>query len=290
MLYDVIQLQAGIKDASLTMYIPELISEASGGKERPAVIICPGGAFMGITEKEAEPVALRFLSEGFCAFVLRYSIGAGMAQFPAPFIDAAAAVMLVRESAGRFGIDPDQICICGFSAGGHVAAFLAATWQEDYLSKALKKDAAWFKPNALLLGYPILDLSVLKQKNEVKAPELKTLLEMMFSNILGAEQPKEAALKEWNVASRITSRMPPTFLWSTTGDSLIAAEDYRDFISALSTLRIPYEYHMFEKGSHGMSLGDRTVGFSKEEAEGHGNTLKWTELAIDWVRQHLNIK
>ncbi len=287
MIYEVIPLREGITDATLTSYVPEPVEGPAELRERPAVIICPGGAYMGITEKEAEPVAIRFLAEGFCAFVLRYSVGTGMARFPSPFIDAATAVMLVRENAGRWGIHPDKICIGGFSTGGHVAAVLAATWQEEYLSKALKKDSAWFKPNALLLGYPLLDLGRFLLNHRGNTTELNTLITMMLQIILGSDHPETVSLEEWNVANRVTSHMPPTFLWITSEDQLVSAEDYMNFIRTLSDKQIPYEFHVFEKGPHGISLGDRIVGYYDEALRRLGNTPGWTELFSSWISQQL---
>lgn len=41
--------------------------------KRPAVIVCPGGAYLGTSDREAEPVALRFNTMGHHAVVLRYN-------------------------------------------------------------------------------------------------------------------------------------------------------------------------------------------------------------------------
>ena len=40
---------------------------------RPAIVICPGGGYAFTSDREAEPIALRFLDLGFQTFVLRYS-------------------------------------------------------------------------------------------------------------------------------------------------------------------------------------------------------------------------
>ncbi len=112
-------------DTTLTAYLQDIPFVDEASVNRPAVILCPGGAFLGYTEKEVEPVVLRFLSEGYQTFVLKYSIG-DAARFPAPFFDAAKAVMLVREHAEHFGIHPDHISLCGLSTGAHVAAALGA--------------------------------------------------------------------------------------------------------------------------------------------------------------------
>ena len=280
------QMQEGASNATLTAYIQDPYIEYHLLGNRPAIIICPGGAYIGVTEKEAEPVALKFLSMGYQAFVLRYSIGAGLARFPAPFIDAAKAIMLVRQNAKRWYINPDKINLCGFSTGGHVAATLAATWQEEYLAKAINADNHLFKPNALLLGYPLLDLSQFKMKNFEKSHQMHNLLEMMFNVAYGTINPSEKLINEWNCINRITSHMPPTFLWTTSEDAIVGVEECLNFIKLLAVNHISYEFHIFEKGAHGLSLGDQTVGYSENEIRRDGNAHIWVDLALNWLSSY----
>lgn len=282
-----IKLQEGISDTSLTAYLQDPSAVNMDFIDRPAVIICPGGAFLGYSEKEMEPVAIRFLSEGFQAFVLKYSVG-DFAHFPAPFIDAAKAVMLVRENAKRWRIHPDKISLCGFSSGAHVVAALGAMWQKAELAKVLNVDNNSFKPNALLLGYPILDLYRFGERNRGHSQERKTLVEMMFSCVLRSTAPEKSAMMEWDISSNITSVYPPTFLWTTMEDSFVDVEQSIDFIKCLATHEVPYEYHIFEKGSHGSSIGSRTAGFSEEDIRRLGNTPQWVGLALCWLEGTLD--
>lgn len=85
------------------------------GYRRPAVSICPGGAYLRTSDREAEPVALRFLAQGYHAFVLCYSV---RTLFPQPMLDLATAILMVRPRADEWFVDPDQIALSGFSAGG----------------------------------------------------------------------------------------------------------------------------------------------------------------------------
>lgn len=280
---EVIHLHEGVSNATLTAYIQDASLNHQKRTERPAVIICPGGAFLGISEKEAEPVALKFLSAGYQVFVLRYSIGAGAARFPAPFIDAAKAVKLVRENAARWGINQNQIALCGFSTGGYVAAVFAASWQEDYLAKALGSDNKMFQPNALLLGYPLLDMYQFKVRNMEKSPEMQPLMEMVFGAAYGTSDPNNQLIDEWSCINRITPKMPPTFLWMTAEDTLVDIEEGFDFIKALKHNKGSYEFHVFQKGAHGLSLGDQTVGYSEVDMRGLGNAHKWVDLALNWL-------
>jgi acetyl esterase/lipase len=282
MMLEEVQLQEGISNATLTAYIQEPISDSQLLQRKPAIIICPGGAFLGFTEKETEPVALRFLSEGFQAFVLRYSIGTDFARFPSPFIDAAKAVMSVRQNCDRWGTDPNRIILCGFSTGGQVAATLGATWREDYLKNSLKADSQLFKPNALILGYPLLDMECFYSFNQHKSQEMDTLLEMMFTSIYGTMFPTKQMMEKWNIVDRINVHFPPTFLWTTSEDSFIDVEESMKFIKTLAAYKIPYEFHIFERGAHGMSLG--TEGLTGESIKNRGNAPKWFELAMHWMK------
>lgn len=60
------------RPVTLTTYILDSSQEILWRK-RPAVVICPGGAFLFTSDREAEPVALVFLAEGYHAFILRYT-------------------------------------------------------------------------------------------------------------------------------------------------------------------------------------------------------------------------
>lgn len=130
----------GDNDATLTCYVQEPSDELATAKVRPAVLVLPGGGYFFTSDREAEPVALAYLAEGFNAFVLRYAVGAE-SPFDLSFADARAALAWIREHASELHVDATKVAAVGFSAGGHLAASLA-TAAED-------------KPDALVVGYPV---------------------------------------------------------------------------------------------------------------------------------------
>ena len=69
-----IELYKGRKDVTLTTYVWDDAPDLLNGKDRPAVIVCPGGAYLNLSDKEGEPVALAFANMGYHAFVLKYSV------------------------------------------------------------------------------------------------------------------------------------------------------------------------------------------------------------------------
>lgn len=76
------------------------------------------------SDREAEPVALQFLAKGFAVFVLRYSV---QPSHPVALLEAAEAMRLIRANADQWYVNPAQVAVLGFSAGGHLAANLATS-------------------------------------------------------------------------------------------------------------------------------------------------------------------
>ena len=113
-------------NATLEGYLLDCEITLGQEKNRPAILICPGGGYVYCSPREAEPVALRDAA-GF-----------------APLEEVSHAIGLLRERAEEWHIDPQKIAVCGFSAGGHLA-----------LASGL---LAEHKPNAMILGYPAAQL------------------------------------------------------------------------------------------------------------------------------------
>ena len=118
---------------TLTLYVPQNSHEIDPHRKRKSIIICPGGGYEYLSDREAEPIALRFLAEDFNCFVLRYSTGGAL--FPTQLYELCAAVALVKANAEALNVDEEHIFVCGFSAGGHLAASLAVFWNSDFVKE-----------------------------------------------------------------------------------------------------------------------------------------------------------
>ncbi len=251
--------------------------------KRPCVIICPGGAYQHISEKEAEPAALGFYSQGYNAFVLSYSTGIGIGNLPVPIVQLAKTVAYIRQNAEMWSVDPDKIVVCGFSAGGHTAALFGALWHEKWLEKSINIKSEMFKPNALLLCYPLLDIKSFCDMQLENNPSMQGLIESVYLNLFSQINPSQEELDKWDAKKLINQDMPPVFLWTTLNDDIVDISQSLEFISVLSKHQISFEYHMFEKGLHGLSGADALSGYSKAEIEELGNAPKWRDLAIKWL-------
>lgn len=105
--------------ALFTGYIIDNSPEIDMDRRRPAVLVIPGGGYAMTSDREAEPIALKFVGAGYHAFTLRYSVHPS--TYPTALIEASAAMALIREHADQWHINPDAVAVLGFSAGGHLA-------------------------------------------------------------------------------------------------------------------------------------------------------------------------
>jgi acetyl esterase/lipase len=126
--------------ASLTCYLHDKSKDLGNADVRPAMLVFPGGGYSFCSDREAEPIALAYMAEGYNAFVLRYSVKCDNA-FGKALDDAEAALAYLRNNADELNIDAAKIAVVGFSAGGHLASALGT----------LSGD----KPNALILAYAV---------------------------------------------------------------------------------------------------------------------------------------
>ena len=120
-------------------------------RRRPLTLIFPGGAYAWRSDREAEPVALRLLSLGIQAVVVRYSVAP--VRYPKALEEAAEAVAYARAHAEEWFCDPHRIAVLGFSAGGHAAAHIGLKWH-------LMPQGRDCRPDAMILSYPVITSGV----------------------------------------------------------------------------------------------------------------------------------
>lgn len=91
-----------------------------GTEIKGAVLVCAGGAFQFRSdEMEGTPVAQELSRQGYQSFVVDYRLRPYTQEEGA--LDLARAVRFVRKNAAVYGIDPEDIGVMGFSAGGILA-------------------------------------------------------------------------------------------------------------------------------------------------------------------------
>jgi acetyl esterase/lipase len=254
--------------------------EYQSGQLRPAIIVCPGGGYMFLSDREAEPIAMRFLAQGYHAFVLRYSV---QTAFPAPMLDLARAIALVRRHAAEWLIDPDRIVVCGFSAGGHLAASLGVLWDKPLLSGPLGVAPEDIRPNALLLCYAMIEMEVLSHQSPPGDESGQPVFDLRDSIALAlGPRPSQALRDQYRLDLHVSPATPPTFLWHTAEDQIVPANHALRFALALAANKVPYELHIYEKGVHGLALADEVTAVPGDFID--TNSQAWVQLALNWLK------
>lgn len=251
-------------DVELTTFLNKPDPFLKNDVPRPAVIVCPGGAYATCDRHSAEgdPVAMGFAMDGYQAFVLEYSVTSrapeGKTVYPAMLLDYGKAILTIREHAEEWNVDPAKISILGFSAGGHLCGTIATQWQNGVLSEAFGVPSEIFKPLCVMLIYPVADF-VQQEQFRKKSSKMPMSTINMNRAWFGQEEPGDDALTESSPARNVTKDCPPVFLAAARDDGLVDATCSLNMAMALQSAGVPYELHMYEYGDHGFAQG-RNLG------------------------------
>ncbi len=260
-------------------------------RKRPAVIAVPGGAYQTCPRHghEGDPVAMTFAIDGYQGFVLEYSNATkapeGKALFPAQTIDMAKAILTIKEHAEEWDINPDEISIVGFSAGSHVCAMYATTYNtcnKDMLVEKLGCKAEDLDIMSAMCIYGLHDY-VLQEDFNARTQNFMSDGKANVP-IFGCEHPDEETLKKYSPVENATENMPPMFLAHATDDGLVPAMHTIRMAEKLQTIGVPYECHLFQYGNHGFALG-RNVFEPFKDSLTH-DAADWLPLAKRFL-QHL---
>jgi acetyl esterase/lipase len=213
-----------------------------------AIIVAPGGSYRNLASNhEGRQVANFLNAAGMNAFVLKYRLGPRY-HHPVELGDGQRAIALVRSRAHEFGVSPNRIGMMGFSAGGHLAS-----------SVSTHNDAT-NRPDFAILIYPVISMT---------APYTH---QGSLHNLLGAPPDPELA-RNLSSELQVTANTPPTFLFSTSADTTVPAENSVAYYLALHKAGVPAELHIFQNGPHGVGLALADPALSV-----------WPTLLLDWLR------
>ncbi|QHI69181.1 alpha/beta hydrolase [Tichowtungia aerotolerans] len=222
-----------------------LVPPANGTANGIGLIIFSGGAYAVTADHEGGNYADFFSKKGFTCFVTHYRVAPN--QHPAMFEDALAAIKTVRKKSEEF--DLDKIGVIGSSAGGHLVSLLLTRYPESSGSVSLRPDFG-------ILCYPVIS-------------GISHTHDDSFKNLLGDHDSSDLR-RTVSTELLVHERTPPCFMWHTQEDALVPFENSLLFASALRKKNIPFELHIYEKGSHGLGLN---------------TPFQWAEECCRWVNE-----
>ena len=155
-------------------------------------VISPGGAYVGLASNlEGRQVADWFAARGVTAFVLQYRLGADN-LYPIP-LPGRTSLCQTREIKSRnYSLHTDRIGIMGFSAGGHLAAMEATSFDNGNPNANDPVDRFSDRPDFLILGYAWLN--AMQPNNRNLITYCSVLRSMPPSNCTDWEQKYTPAL------------------------------------------------------------------------------------------------
>ncbi len=257
------------QDPTLSCYILDPNNETDPNRKHPSILVIPGGGYHFTSEREAEPIALNYLSMGYNAFVLNYSVAP--ARYPEALLEASACVALMRKNSDKWFVDVNKIAVIGFSAGGHLAGSLSLLCDEKIVLDTLKIQKGQNKPNAAILAYPVVT-------SDKKHAHMGS-----FENLLG-ENLNDKTLYEMSLENRVTPNAPPMFIWHTASDTCVPVMNSLILAEALSKNNVPFELHIFPEGNHGLAnCNITTAGSPQNDWQIVPHCERWVELSRKWL-------
>jgi acetyl esterase/lipase len=226
-----------------------------------AVIILPGGGYGHLAmDHEGTQIAEWLNSMGITAFILKYRMRTTGHLHPVPMMDGQRAIRTVRARAAEWNIDPSRIGVIGFSAGGHLASTLGTHFDSGDAKSADPIDRVSSRPDFMVLCYPVITFTA-------DATHRGSL-----TNLLG-DSPEPKLVQSLSTEKQVTRDTPPTFIFQTTEDKGVTADNCVAFYLALLKAGVPAEMHIFQSGRHGVGLGKDIPG-----------TNRWPELCQEWLK------
>ena len=247
-----------VQTPDISIYLPS--GRNATGK---AAVIIPGGGYRVLAyDAGGSDIAKWLNSKGIAAIVLKYRLphtGNNIVGHKSPLMDAKRAMRLVRHNADRWSIDPQQVGVIGFSAGGHLASTLSTLFDHGDETHQDPVERHSSRPDFSVLVYPVIssDTTIWHRGS--------------FRALLGDDPPDELLLK-YSTEKQVGKDTPPTILIHSADDASVPVQNSIVYFQALIDHDIPAEMHIYPYGGHGFSL-----------AIGRGHLSTWTDRVIDWI-------
>jgi acetyl esterase/lipase len=231
-------------------------------EKRSAVIVIPGGGyFITASGHEGSDIAKSFNEVGITAIVIKYRMPSDRTMINkeiGPLQDAQQAMLITRENADKWGIDPTKIGIIGFSAGGHLVSTLGTHFSESLIPNPKNTS---LRPDFLILGYPVISFQ-------------DSLTHMGSRDNLIGKNPTKEKKDFYSNELQVTKNTPPSFLFHASDDDGVKVMNSVLFYQALLSNGVKSEMHIYQNGGHGFGLINKTTND------------RWMESCRNWMRHN----
>lgn len=235
------------------------------------VLVLPGGGYEFCSYREENIVGRFFARAGFDALVIDYPVRLYEEAVPGKGVGlevmhVVGSVIKELRTRPELGFSEHKIVLCGFSAGGHLAATMATLYDSEELSDL--GSGALLRPDGVILSYPVI------------SADPKLAHAVTFGCFTGSADPQDWG--RYSCERNVTADTPPMFIWHTATDEGVAVGNSLTMAQALWQHGCPCELHILARGPHGASLARAEVepGFSVVD----DYLAQWFDQAITFIR------
>ncbi|MCU1595632.1 MAG: hypothetical protein JWO12_3024 [Frankiales bacterium] len=196
------------------------------GDRAPVLIQIPGGAWvMGKKTGQAYPLLSHLVEQGWVCVCINYRL-APKHLWPAHVIDVKKAIAWVKANIEEYGGDPSFIALSGGSAGGHLTALAALTWDNPAYQPGFED--ADTRVQAALPFYGVYDWSdEVDTGGKIFLPHLqRTVMKVKW-----ADDPKPFAMA--SPLRQVRADAPPFLVSVGTNDTMVSPRQSRYFVPKL---------------------------------------------------------
>ena len=233
------------------------------GDKKPAIIVIPGGGYVREAFNHEGFMAGEWFSDkGVETFVLKYRLPDRELVENAsyvPLMDAQQAIYWVRKNADKYGVDPNNIGVIGFSAGGHLAASASTLFKEP-VNKQLK--SADVRPDYSILMYPVISMDdAITHKGSKE-------------NLLG-KNPTSQMVEKFTLENQVSNETPITLMIHSSNDGGVVVANTENYANSLVENGVDVTKIILPIGGHGF-------GFRKTDEISY-----WTGYLDIWLNANV---
>lgn len=203
----------------------------------PTILMIHGGAWMSGTKLQVRWHAISAVKKGFTVVAINYR-HAPKYKWPCQIVDCRKALSWMKANSKKHKIDTEKIATWGYSAGGHLAMFLATTSDQE--------EGKEVPVQAVVCGGGPIDLTTFP-------------IDFPFLNYFLGDTRRNVP-KRYEQASPITHLSkgdPPMFLYHGSLDSFVPIDCSKRTLAKSKKLGVVCEFSIVDGKEHSLTFFDQ---------------------------------